>query len=179
MPYIVNYTDRNNKSPLTVFDNTSSTDTSLTFPGRNVAGYGQLIAENFLALLENFASTDQPVNPTEGQLWYDTSDKILKIYDGGVWKAASSIQKGAVEPPTETSIGRQRRRQHGRRRGHRLCPRRRRGRQWRSGRRPRCGPRPRGPDPRPSVGRRARCQTDPACAGPARENAAGRRTTAR
>jgi microcystin-dependent protein len=103
MPYIVNYTDRNNKSPLTVFDNTSSTDTSLTFPGRNVAGYGQLIAENFLALLENFASTDQPVNPTEGQLWYDTSDKILKIYDGGVWKAASSIQKGAVEPPTETS----------------------------------------------------------------------------
>ena len=103
MPYIVNYTDRNNKSPLTVFDNTSSTDTSLTFPGRNVAGYGQLIAENFLALLENFASTEQPVNPTEGQLWYDTSDKILKIYDGGVWKAASSIQKGAVEPPTETS----------------------------------------------------------------------------
>lgn len=106
MPYIVNYTDKNNKSPLTVFDNTSSSDTSLTFPGRNVAGYGQVIAENFLHLLENFASTDAPVNPTEGQLWYDTLDKILKIYDGGTWKAASSIQKGAVEPPTETaSVG--------------------------------------------------------------------------
>ena len=103
MPYIVNYTDKDNKSPLTVFDNTSSTDTSLTFPGRNVAGYGQVIAENFLHLLENFASTSEPVNPTEGQLWYDTSDKILKIYDGVSWKAASSIQKSAVEPAVETS----------------------------------------------------------------------------
>lgn len=103
MPYIVNYTDKDNKSPLTVFDNTSSTDTSLTFPGRNVAGYGQVIAENFLHLLENFASTEQPVNPTEGQLWYDTSDKVLKIFDNVSWKAASNIQKSAVEPSTETS----------------------------------------------------------------------------
>ena len=50
MPYIVNFTDNENKSPITVFDNTSSTDTSLTFPGRNVTGYGQIIAENFLVL---------------------------------------------------------------------------------------------------------------------------------
>ena len=52
MPYTVNFTDKNNKTPITVFDNTSSTDTSLTFPGRNVTGYGQIIAENFLALLD-------------------------------------------------------------------------------------------------------------------------------
>jgi len=103
MPYIVNFTDKDNKSPLTVFDNTSSTDTSLTFPGRNVAGYGQLIAENFLHLLENFASTEQPINPIEGQLWYDTSDRILKIFDSVSWRAASSIQKSAVEPAVESS----------------------------------------------------------------------------
>ena len=60
MPYTVNFTDKENKTPITVFDNTSSTDTSLTFPGRNVTGYGQIIAENFLALLENFASADEP-----------------------------------------------------------------------------------------------------------------------
>jgi hypothetical protein len=53
MPYIVNFTDKENKSPLTVFDNTSSTDATLTFPGRNVTGYGQIIAENFLNLLES------------------------------------------------------------------------------------------------------------------------------
>jgi len=101
MPYIVNFTDKENKQPLTVFDNTSSTDTSLTFPGRNVAGYGQLIAENFLHLLENFASVDQPINPVEGQLWYDTSDKILKIFDNVSWRAASNIQKSSVEPSVE------------------------------------------------------------------------------
>ena len=50
MPYIVNFTDRENKTPITVFDNTSNADTSLDFPGRNVTGYGQIIAENFLVL---------------------------------------------------------------------------------------------------------------------------------
>ena len=105
MPYIVNFTDRENKSPITVFDNTSSTDTSLTFPGRNVTGYGQIIAENFLSLLENFASTNQPVNPVEGQLWYDSTGgtQTLKIWDNTAWKAASGIQKGVSQPSVETS----------------------------------------------------------------------------
>jgi len=103
MPYIVNFTDRDNKSPITVFDNTSSNDTSLTFPGRNVTGYGQIIAENFLSLLENFASASQPVNPVEGQLWYDTTNGVLQLYDNTSWKAASNIQKGPTEPSVETS----------------------------------------------------------------------------
>ena len=106
MPYTVNFTDKNNKSPITVFDNTSSTDTSLTFPGRNVTGYGQIIAENFLALLENFASADQPVNPVEGQLWYDSTNNVLMIWDNTSWKAASGIQKGTSEPAVaESNIG--------------------------------------------------------------------------
>jgi len=105
MPYIVNFTDNENKSPITVFDNTSSTDTSLTFPGRNVTGYGQIIAENFLSLLENFASTNQPVNPVEGQLWYDSTggQQTLKIWDNTAWKAASGIQKGVSQPAVEDS----------------------------------------------------------------------------
>jgi microcystin-dependent protein len=105
MPYIVNFTDNENKSPITVFDNTSSTDTSLTFPGRNVTGYGQIIAENFLSLLENFASTNQPVNPVEGQLWYDSTggQQTLKIWDNTAWKAASGIQKGVSQPAVENS----------------------------------------------------------------------------
>lgn len=106
MPYIVNFTDKENKSPITVFDNTSSTDTSLKFPGRNVTGYGQIIAENFLSLLENFASPgNEPVNPIEGQLWYDSTsgEQSLKIWDNTAWKAASGIQKGVSEPAVETS----------------------------------------------------------------------------
>ena len=106
MPYIVNFTDRQNKVPITVYDNTSSTDTSLVFPGRNITGYGQIIAENFLALLENFAKSEPPVNPTEGQLWYDTVDGILMIWDNVQWKAAGNIQKGPVEPDvSESKVG--------------------------------------------------------------------------
>jgi microcystin-dependent protein len=103
MPYIVNFTDKENKLPITVYDNTSSTDTSLVFPGRNVTGYGQTIAENFLALLENFAKDTAPVNPVEGQLWFNTLDGVLQIWDSTTWKAASNIQKGGVEPPTASS----------------------------------------------------------------------------
>ena len=101
MSYIVNFTDKENKTPITVFDNTSSTDTSITFPGRNVAGYGQIIAENFLHIVENFANTTPPKNPVEGQLWYDTESGVLQLFDNVSWKAASNIQKGPVEPPTE------------------------------------------------------------------------------
>lgn len=103
MPYNVNYTDSANNPPITVFDNTSNEDTSLVFPGRNVTGYGQIIAENFLGLLENFASATQPVNPVEGQLWYDSSNSTLQLYDGSNWKAASGIQKGPTEPSVENS----------------------------------------------------------------------------
>ena len=103
MPYSVNFTDKENKTPITVFDNTSSTDTSLKFPGRNVTGYGQIIAENFLALLENFASADEPINPIEGQLWYNSTDGVLQIWDNTAWKAASGIQKGVSEPSVQTS----------------------------------------------------------------------------
>ena len=103
MPYIINFTDKDNRLPITVFDNTSNEDTSLRFPGRNVTGYGQIIAENFLHLLENFASDDEPINPTEGQLWYDKGDNTLKIFDNISWRSASNIQKSAIEPDVERS----------------------------------------------------------------------------
>jgi len=103
MPYIVNFTDKENERPITVYDNTSSTDTDLTFPGRNVTGYGQIIAENFLALLENFSRDTPPTKPIEGQLWYDSANGTMMVYDSERWKAASNIQKSAVEPPTAQS----------------------------------------------------------------------------
>ena len=103
MPYTVNFTDSENKTPITVIDGSSNSDTSLQFPGRNVTGYGQIIANNFLALLENFASATEPVNPTEGQLWYDSSSGTLQIWDNTAWKAASGIQKGSSVPDVSDS----------------------------------------------------------------------------
>jgi microcystin-dependent protein len=102
MTYEIRFTN-DDKSNLTVFDNTSNTDTSLVFPGRNTSGYGQIIAENFLHLLENFASNSAPVSPVEGQLWYDSGEDTLKISDGISWKAASGIYKSPVEPGLDSS----------------------------------------------------------------------------
>ena len=103
MPYTINFTDRENTTAITVADTTSNLDTSLEFPGRNKTGYGQIIAENFLHLLENFASANAPVAPVEGQLWYDKANGLLQIYDNTQWKAASNIQRGNNEPSVETS----------------------------------------------------------------------------
>lgn len=88
----------------TVYDNTTNTDTSLKFPGRFVAGYSQTIAENFLHLLENFASDSEPSSPQIGQLWYDTASGYLRVHSGtgstvaARWKAASGIEYNSENP---------------------------------------------------------------------------------
>lgn len=62
--------------------------TNLTLVGRNYTGYGEFFNENFIRLLENFANSAAPSNPLEGQLWWDTNEQRLKVYDGIVWKAS-------------------------------------------------------------------------------------------
>lgn len=102
--YPVNYTDSLNNPPLIVEDNTINVETSLNFPGRNTTGYGQIIAENFLHLLENFANTEQPSNAVQGQLWYDTSTGVLNVYDGALWTASGGLKKGREEPAATSSL---------------------------------------------------------------------------
>jgi len=108
MSYQVRYTDSTNldKPALTVEDNTINDSTSLQFPGRNVTGYGTIIAENFLHLLENFANDSAPTNPIEGQLWYDNTAGVnqLKVWDGTSWSSAGGLKKGNVEPELATSL---------------------------------------------------------------------------
>ena len=74
MTYKISYTESTNpaKPPIVVTDQSLNTEKSLTFVGKNYAGYGPVISENFLHLLENFANSTPPVNPVEGQLWFDT-----------------------------------------------------------------------------------------------------------
>jgi len=62
--------------------------TNLTLVGRNYSGYGEAFNENFIRLLENFANTAAPSNPLTGQIWWDTSEERLKVYDGTIWKAS-------------------------------------------------------------------------------------------
>ena len=58
------------------------TSTDITLIGKNVSGYGEYINENFIKILENFASSTQPNNPITGQIWYDTVGGRLKVYNG-------------------------------------------------------------------------------------------------
>lgn len=59
--------------------------TSLTIWGKSVVNYGELAAENWLHLLENFSSSTAPLFPITGQLWYDTSVPRVKVYNGTTW----------------------------------------------------------------------------------------------
>ena len=75
--------------------------TSLDLIGKNVNTYGQYINNNFIKLLENFASTagSPPRSPRAGQLWYDTTSKKLNIYDNG-FKSVSGATIAASQPTT-------------------------------------------------------------------------------
>jgi|TARA_Y100000310_G_scaffold309999_1_gene354684 hypothetical protein len=77
MTYTINTFDGNfltNVNPGTV-----DTNTSLSLLGKNYSGYGQIIASNFVYLLENFAKTSAPTSPLKGQLWYDKNENVLKV----------------------------------------------------------------------------------------------------
>ena len=64
----------------TIADGTiNTTSTSLGLPGRNYAGYGQVLDTNFVQMLENFAGTTPPSNPIQGQLWYNTNTNTLYV----------------------------------------------------------------------------------------------------
>lgn len=105
MAYEISYSDSLNKGTITVEDNTLNEETSIKLPGRYVTSYGQAVAENFLHLLENFANTEPPQRPVEGQLWYDSTQGVdqLKVYDGTNWIASGGIKKAANEPEVANS----------------------------------------------------------------------------
>ena len=75
---------------------TASTD--ITLVGRNYKGFGEAFNENFVKIIENFASTSAPSNPLKGQLWYDNSENRLKIYDGISFKTAGSPTVSSTQP---------------------------------------------------------------------------------
>jgi hypothetical protein len=97
MAYTVNTT--NGSILATVADGTiDTTTTNLTLIGKNYSGYGELLNENFVKLLENFSNTSQPSAPTTGQLWWDTTNQILKVYNGTSFKVVSGSTSSATQP---------------------------------------------------------------------------------
>jgi hypothetical protein len=87
MSYQLNKTDGTLLTDL-IDGQIDTNSTNLVLVGRNYSGYGEFFNENFIKLLENFANTAAPSNPLSGQLWWDTSEQRLKVFDGNVWKAS-------------------------------------------------------------------------------------------
>jgi hypothetical protein len=81
-----------------VADGTIDTTTDLRLVGKNYAGYGEVQNENFVHLLENFANTTAPPKSVTGQIWFDTSTKKLKFYDGTRFKVAGGAEASASAP---------------------------------------------------------------------------------
>ena len=101
MAYTINLTDGTVFA--TVNDGTVNTASSMTLVGKNYAGYGEFLDENFIHLLENGANTTAPPAPLTGQLWWDKTNTLLKVYNGTTFKTISAATASATAPASNVT----------------------------------------------------------------------------
>jgi len=98
MAYTIN--KFNGEELLVLEDGTIDTSTSLGLVGRNYVGYGETQNENYVFLLENFANTAPPSRALLGQLWFDSSNKVINTYNGTEWYPVGNAVVSDTEPST-------------------------------------------------------------------------------
>jgi hypothetical protein len=101
MAYTINLTDGTIFA--TVADGTINTASSMTLVGKNYAGYGEFLDENFIHLLENGSNTTAPGAPLTGQLWWDKSTNTMKVYNGTQFKVISASTASASAPTSNVA----------------------------------------------------------------------------
>ena len=106
MAYTVNKTNSSaSPNQYTVQDGVINTQTDLSFIGKGYAGYGESIAENFLQLLENFSNTSAPTKPIQGQLWWDSTNSKLQVYNGTAFQTAGGSAPYQSDAPSNMAAG--------------------------------------------------------------------------
>jgi len=105
MSYVINRFD--GQAVTTIEDGTVDQTLDIKLIGKNYAGYGEIQNENFLHMLENFASSSPPIRAIRGQIWYDVSTSKLRFYDQssggpGRWKTAGGVEFGPNPPQPAT-----------------------------------------------------------------------------
>lgn len=87
------------KSTLDPGTTSGTSQCSLILFGKGAPRYGEGQQENFIRILENFASTLPPTAPTTGQLWFDTAANFIKIYDSdSSWRPVNSVYLDSSPP---------------------------------------------------------------------------------
>jgi hypothetical protein len=79
--------------------------TSLALTGFGTINWGERVQENLIHLLENFASTTAPNNPTIGQTWYNYNLPRLTVYTGSEWKQLEWRTKASNVAPLNPAVG--------------------------------------------------------------------------
>jgi len=72
----------------------------ITLIGKNYSGFGEIFNENLVKILENFAESTQPDHPLRGQIWFDSSESKLKVYNGVIFVPVSSATISSTQPST-------------------------------------------------------------------------------
>lgn len=96
MSYIVTHT--NGKVYASLGEGVLDNKLGISLIGQNFHNYGQLMANNFLRLLENQASDAQPSDPIAGQIWWNTKTQVLSFFDGDKFKPCSSSAVSDTPP---------------------------------------------------------------------------------
>jgi hypothetical protein len=101
MSYVIN-NSRGNIVAVVPDGTINTTATSVNLVGRGVTPYGLPENENYVYLLENFASPTAPLAPVLGQLWYNSSSDVISTYNtANAWSALASqtyVQDQKVSP---------------------------------------------------------------------------------
>ena len=95
------------KTSITLPQNTTNaTSSSLVLTGKGLNNYGEIQQENFLRLLENFASESAPPNPTIGQLWFNADDNALMFFTmQQEWKRIGGVIEVGPDEPVSPDVG--------------------------------------------------------------------------